>query len=125
MSKSAEKAAKDRQELEGEYIDCTPTWAGLLPAFLAVLTHGTEVGKREARTELMRMATAADRWNANAKRLQDAHELLKRILGMHECGNNGAFNGEAMLNQSVVDDIRRLLLAAGVKPYNFRAPKDR
>lgn len=44
-----------------------PTWAGLVPAFAAVLADGTERGRQIARYELARMAEAADRWNAAAK----------------------------------------------------------
>lgn len=34
---------------------------------------------------------------------------LSRILGMHETGNNGYYNGEAILSESVADEIRALL----------------
>lgn len=46
-------------------IQLTPTWRGLLPAFIAVLESGTDEGKRLAREELRRMAEAADYWNAH------------------------------------------------------------
>lgn len=36
-------------------------------------------------------------------------KLLKRILAMHECWNNGAYNGEAILSESVADEIRFLV----------------
>jgi hypothetical protein len=51
---------RDRIQLE-------PTWSGLLPAFIAVLEHGTDEGRRLTRLELARMALAADYWNAHAK----------------------------------------------------------
>jgi hypothetical protein len=34
---------------------------------------------------------------------------LKRILAMHDCKNNGAYNGEAMLSESVADEIRTVI----------------
>lgn len=37
--------------------------------------------------------------------------LLRRILGMHETKNCGAYNGEAVLSESVADEIRRLVEA--------------
>lgn len=46
-------------------IDCTPTWAGLMPAFFAVFENGSEEGKKIAREELMRLAGALDLRNNN------------------------------------------------------------
>lgn len=40
-----------------------PTWASLLGVCIAVLEDGTEEGKSAARSELARMAQAADQWN--------------------------------------------------------------
>jgi len=48
-------------------VDITPTWAGILPALIAVIRDGTPEGQRAAVTELQRMAQAADRLNALAK----------------------------------------------------------
>lgn len=41
-------------------IDMTPTWESLLPAMLAVLENGSFDAKRDIRSELSRMAKAAD-----------------------------------------------------------------
>jgi len=41
-------------------IDMTPTWQSLLPAMLAVLENGSFDAKRDIRSELNRMAKAAD-----------------------------------------------------------------
>lgn len=41
-------------------IDLTPTWASVLPAFIAVLLDGTEHGQKQAVEELHRMADIAD-----------------------------------------------------------------
>lgn len=41
-------------------IDMTPTWESLLPAMLAVLENGSFDAKRDIRSELNRMAKAAD-----------------------------------------------------------------
>ena len=32
--------------------------------------------------------------------------MLNRVLAMHECKNNGAYNGEAVLSESVAFEIR-------------------
>lgn len=48
-------------------IDITPTWVGLAPAYFAVLQNGNAEGRKIAREELLRMAQAADKWNAHAK----------------------------------------------------------
>ena len=49
-----------------ETIDCTPTWAGILPALLALIENGSAEGRRTAREELARMAALADERNALA-----------------------------------------------------------
>lgn len=41
-------------------ITLTPTWSGMLPAFLVAMEAGTDAGKSLARTELERMAKHAD-----------------------------------------------------------------
>lgn len=45
-----------------EYIDCTPSWEGLLPYLLTVLRDGSWEGQKLAREELTRMAKLADRY---------------------------------------------------------------
>jgi hypothetical protein len=47
-----------------KYIDCTPTWASLMPALFAVFENGTELGKKMAREELMDLARKVDAINA-------------------------------------------------------------
>lgn len=47
-----------------KYIDMTPTWVGLMPALFAVLENGTEIGKQQAREELMHLAQQVDKLNA-------------------------------------------------------------
>lgn len=44
-------------------IDVTPTWQGLLPAFLHVLEHGNEKGVQVVKEQLLKMAKAADGFN--------------------------------------------------------------
>lgn len=46
-----------------KYIDCTPTWAGLMPALFAILENGTDIGKKQAREELMDLARKVDELN--------------------------------------------------------------
>jgi hypothetical protein len=50
-------------------------------------------------------AAIVDSMNSNVK----LAKLLSRILGMHETKNCGAYNGEAILSQSMVDEIRDAL----------------
>ena len=47
-------------EIEMKTIDMTPTWESLLPVMLAVLENGSFDAKRDIRSELNRMAKAAD-----------------------------------------------------------------
>ena len=54
------------------YIDMTPSWSDLLPALLAILSEGNAQGRRTARIELARMASAADQWNAHVKGKHEA-----------------------------------------------------
>ena len=46
---------------ESKFIDITPTWAGLLPALLALYTDGNSQGRKYALEELQRLAAIADR----------------------------------------------------------------
>ena len=50
----------DRDELRN-MIDCTPTWQGILPMYLAIIANSGVVTP-EVRSELGRMAEAADKW---------------------------------------------------------------
>lgn len=43
-------------------IDCTPTWAAILPTLLVLLEDGSAEGQIYARDELKRMAALADLW---------------------------------------------------------------
>lgn len=45
------------------YVDITPTWAGVLPMLLALVTDGNAEGRDFARSELRKMAKAADMLN--------------------------------------------------------------
>ncbi len=45
-------------------IDITPTWVAIVPILIAALTDGTPEGQRIAKEELLRMAKAADAYNA-------------------------------------------------------------
>lgn len=44
-------------------VDITPTWSGLLPAFIAIAEGGDKEGRQMVREELARMARAADLYN--------------------------------------------------------------
>lgn len=52
-----------------KHIDMTPTWAGIMPGLFAVLEDGTEIGKKLAREELMRLAKSMDAVNAQSKKV--------------------------------------------------------
>jgi hypothetical protein len=58
------KGADAGRKVLMEVIDLTPSWRGLLPALLGMLTDGVDASTRElARTELEKMARAADAFN--------------------------------------------------------------
>ena len=48
-------------------IDCTPTWEGLVPAFIALIEIGTAEGRATAVKEITRMAQIADQAVAATK----------------------------------------------------------
>lgn len=41
-------------------VDVTPTWEGIMPALISMLTDGTDEAKAIAREELTRLARYAD-----------------------------------------------------------------
>lgn len=47
-------------------INITPTWAEVLPLLLTAVRDAGIEGRKAAHSELIRMAQAADRWNAAA-----------------------------------------------------------
>lgn len=49
-----------------EFIDMTPTWAGMLSTLRMLAENGNATGRATAWAELARMAEAADKWNAHA-----------------------------------------------------------
>jgi len=55
-----------------EAIDMTPTWAAILPVLILGLTDGNAEGRAIAQKELVRMAQAADQWNAHIKAKREA-----------------------------------------------------
>lgn len=60
---------KQKQIREPKTIDLTPTWAAVLPVYLAVLDNqdASQTGKDNARAELRRMAEIADKWVSREK----------------------------------------------------------
>ena len=73
-----------------ETIDVTPSWADLLPLFIAVIQDGNAEGQQTVTAELRRMAGAADLWNTEADRLVSA---LRFVLNDH----NSELDAEAVL----------------------------
>lgn len=57
-------------------VDVTPTWADVLPAYVAVLQSGNADGRKVACYEMRNMARAADHGNRCAKALRDIATLL-------------------------------------------------
>ena len=45
-----------------EKIDLTPTWQGVLPVLVALVSNGGPSGRAHAMKELVRMAQLADRY---------------------------------------------------------------
>ena len=70
-------------------IDATPTWAGLMPALIAVIENGTAEGRDNAVAELMRLAQAADSYiaadKANAKQRATGYQAI--IWAQDRAGN--------------------------------------
>lgn len=56
----AQKGKNTPKKEQVAVIDCTPTWAAVLPWWLEVLRNGNGAGKESAKLELMRMAKVAD-----------------------------------------------------------------
>ena len=54
----------------------TPSWEGVLPIYIAALQLGDTQGQIAAKTELHRMAIAADKWNEYVNSLTEktAHD---------------------------------------------------
>lgn len=51
-----------------QFIDMTPTWRGLLPVLVEVAANGTSTqARKDAMSELFRLADMADAANAKAK----------------------------------------------------------
>ena len=49
-------------------LDMTPTWESLVPALLLILRSSKQADAQHMiKQELVRMAQAADRWNAHCK----------------------------------------------------------
>ena len=108
---NAEKAA--------ETIDMTPTWAGLLPALLALAEGSTAAGKKTAREEFARMAQAADNWNANAGALLDALRTAERTIA-GSLAARGYRHGECVdgWEQAARDELAALVpIRAALAPF--------
>ena len=56
-------------------VDCTPTWKGILPLYLAIIANSGTVTP-EVRAELGRMAEAADKWGDLQRANRDAIEKV-------------------------------------------------
>ena len=80
------KKSKQEESIK-QVVDCTPTWAGLLPMLLQVLMDGNTEGKQIVRKELQRMAEVADMLKELQDELKasqtDAGKLsiIKQVIG--------------------------------------------
>jgi hypothetical protein len=63
------------KKLDG-YVDITPTWAGVIGIYIAFLENGNAAQKESARTEIRRMATIADAYNAMQRELSNKIGVL-------------------------------------------------
>lgn len=63
----ARAEAEAEAQPAGRRVDLTPTWASLVPAFVALIENGTAEGRAVAIAEIGRMAAALDEANAAAK----------------------------------------------------------
>lgn len=61
-------------------VDLTPTWAGLMPALIAALQHGTGEGPAIAAAELTRLAGLVDSNNARAKEEAAKAEAMAQAI---------------------------------------------
>lgn len=65
LSEMDARAAKKQKPIRT--IDLTPTWAAVLPVYLAAMCDGTAEAQCAAREELTRMARLADAYVAQSK----------------------------------------------------------
>lgn len=115
------------------FVDVTPTWAGLIPAFRAVLENGTAEGQAMVWAELTRMAQAADSAVAAAKaeeRAQieaaraaeaEAVAALSDIMAPRPCHTSA--EGESILDAGAVNRAERARQAAEPLTREGQAPE--
>lgn len=66
-------------------IDATPTWAGLMPALIALIENGTAEGRATAIAEITRLAHAADTYIAADKAAADQRgDKYRAIIWAHD-----------------------------------------
>lgn len=106
-----------------EAIDMTPTWAAILPVLILGLTDGNAEGRAIAQKELVRMAQAADQWNATAPGREAAQivgEFAKRARKEYEqtkelTTNNGGTCMTIRVPVALLNRIRDMAEAFGIK----------
>lgn len=71
-----------------EFVTLTPTWAGLMPALVAVLRDGTPEGQAAAEAELFRLARSLDARIVEDRALADAADRerprFEAVLWTHD-----------------------------------------
>ncbi len=97
-------------------VDLTPTWAGLMPALLAVLRDGTNEGQAMAAEELTRLAQGMDAHNAEARAKAEEEQTprprFEAIIWTHDSDGSAVTIG---VFESVAQDVAAYA-AAGHHP---------
>lgn len=78
MSDTPQNDASRKRLLE--VIDCTPTWKELVPALVTMVCEGNAKTQNIGMEQLMRMATAADAYNASVHRMQEALRVGEQAM---------------------------------------------
>lgn len=81
-------AVEQERKVQVGTVDLTPTWGEILPILLEFAERGNAEQRETARTELTKMATAADAYNAMQKELNKQIGLGK--VAMMELGSGKA-----------------------------------
>jgi hypothetical protein len=94
-----------------ETIDCTPTWAGILPIYFQILTDpkskqdGVDAGKRE----LQRMAKAADSFNELRKELERTEDEAIEAMGVLLAIIDNPKLSVSEHNAKILSEVRQLV----------------
>jgi hypothetical protein len=95
-------------------IDMTPTWEGILPGLIAMVTNGTVEARNTAMSELRRMAQLADKYVAQ----EQASHVIPEDAPVH------------VSKRSIIDLVKRMdvdairdVINAGESAISMRGSK--